>query len=142
MGISAASNVAAIGMTSAPTRSFENSQLDSMDFLTLMIQELVNQDPLDPMKNEALLTQISQIKNMETLTNLDETISGMTLQQGVSTAGSLIGKEVSGISSMRENVTGVVVKVMINAESGAVVVTDSGDQINVNDLTQIQEVAV
>ncbi len=129
------------GTTATAQHVFENSQLDSMDFLQLMIQELVNQDPMEPMKNEDLLNQVSQIKNMETLTQLDKTLSGMTTQQKVATAGALIGKEVSGISSGLENVTGVVVKVTVSTTDGVTLVTDAGDKIGIDDVIEIREVS-
>ena len=77
--------LAAIGAASADqaTRSlsFDNAELTGEDFLRLMIEELVHQDPLDPIKNDQLLAQVSQMKNMETLSNLDKTLSGMIYQQ-------------------------------------------------------------
>jgi flagellar basal-body rod modification protein FlgD len=121
--------------------TFANSQLTSSDFLTLMIQELVNQDPLSPMDNSQLLTQVSQIKNMDTLTQLDSTMSSSTLQQKTSMAGALIGKEVSGISTKNQNVSGIVTKVSISTANGVSVTTSTGDEINVDNIQQIQEAA-
>jgi len=121
--------------------SFSNSQLLPDDFMRLMIEELVNQDPLDPVKNESLLAQVSQIKNMETLSNLDKSIGQMTLQQKVLSAGGLIGRQVSGVSTDNANVTGIVVKANISSKNGVTLVTSAGDEINLDDVTAIQEVS-
>lgn len=120
--------------------AFSNGQLESGDFLTLMIQSLVNQDPLDPVKNEELLAQVSQIKNMETLAKLDQTLGKMTFEQQLATAGSLIGCSVKGISTAGENAEGVVVKVAASNAKGVTLVTDLGQEIPVDKVTQIEEV--
>jgi flagellar basal-body rod modification protein FlgD len=119
--------------------AFSNGALNAGDFLTLMIQELVNQDPLDPMKNQDLLNQVSQIKNMQTLSNLDTTLSGMTTQQGVATAGSLIGKQVSGVSTKDANVTGVVDRVTVGSKTGVTLITTAGDEISLSKVSAIAE---
>lgn len=126
--------------TTGSTHQFENSRLTGENFLMLMIEELLHQDPLEPMKNEELLSQIANIKNMETLANLDETMTGMTFQQQVATAGALIGKEVSGVSNTGANVTGVVVKVTASGTNGVAVVTEAGHVIAMDKVTMIQEV--
>ena len=123
---------------------FSNSELGSSDFLRLMIEELVNQDPLNPMKNEALLAQVSSIKNMETLSKLDSTMGDFTMRQQVTSAGYLIGREVVGVSTANENVTGVVAKVRVSTQDDVTtvtLVTDEGDEINVNNVTEIREVS-
>lgn len=123
---------------------FSNSELGSSDFLRLMIEELVNQDPLNPVKNEALLAQVSSIKNMETLSKLDSTMGDFTMRQQVTSAGYLIGREVVGVSTANENVTGVVAKVRVSTQDDVTtvtLVTDEGVEINVNNVTEIREVS-
>jgi len=119
--------------------AFSNSDMNAGDFLTLMIQELVNQDPLDPMKSQDLLNQVSQIKNMQTLSSLDATMATMTTQQEVTTAGSLIGKQVSGVSKKDKDVTGVVEKVTVGSKTGVTLVTAAGDEISLDKVTAITE---
>jgi flagellar basal-body rod modification protein FlgD len=116
---------------------FDNAQLTSGDFLKLMIQELVNQDPLNPLKNEDLLAQISQIKNMETLSKLDQTMTGMRFQQGLATAGALLGTSVKGVSTAGANVSGLIVKVTASNANGVNLVTSEGYEIPVNKVTEI-----
>jgi flagellar basal-body rod modification protein FlgD len=119
---------------------FANSQLGGEDFLKLMIQELVNQDPLNPMSNEQLLTQVSNIKNMETLSNLDQTMTNMTFQGEIATAGSLIGKAIKGISTAGENASGIVAKVTASNANGVTLITSTGVEIPIDKVTEIQEV--
>lgn len=134
MGIEMVSNT---GGTQVTQHTFANSQLSSADFLKLMIQELVNQDPLDPLKNEDLLAQVSQIKNMETLSNLDKTMTGLTYQQKLATAGALLGTMVKGISTAGANVSGLVTKVTASTVNGVKLVTSQGYEIPVDKVTEI-----
>lgn len=141
MSIAITGDTTSAAATTGASHTFENSQLESGDFLKLMLEELMNQDPLDPVKNKDLLQQVSSIQNMQTLSHLDKTMAGMTFQQKVATGGALIGKQVSGVSNAGTNVTGVVIKVLAGSKTGVVLVTTAGDQINVDKVTSIEEVS-
>ncbi|MHC4711940.1 MAG: flagellar hook capping FlgD N-terminal domain-containing protein [Planctomycetota bacterium] len=119
--------------------AFGNSELNTGDFLKLMIEELINQDPLDPVKNQELLEQVSNIRNMETLSNLDETLAGMTFNQQVTTGAALIGKTVTGVSTGGGYVTGRVSSVIAGQSTGVLLVTVAGDEISVDMVTAIEE---
>ncbi len=67
-------------------------------FLTLFTTQLKNQNPLDPMQNEAFVAQLAQFSQLEATTkmstNLDSLVKSMSNTQ-ISNASSLIGKTVS-----------------------------------------------
>ncbi len=70
-------------------------------FLKLMITELQNQDPLNPMENSEILAQISQIREIaatsemsDVLESVATSIDGIALGQRIAGASSLIGKHV------------------------------------------------
>lgn len=71
--------------------------LGSQDFLKLLLTELTNQDPLEPTDNEALLRQISSIRDLEMSTTMTESIRQLTGQQQIGSASSLIGQFVTGM---------------------------------------------
>ena len=48
------------------------------DFLKLMITQMQNQDPLDPMSNSEMLQQISQIRAIGATAELSETFTKKT----------------------------------------------------------------
>lgn len=90
------------------------NDLDVDQFLGLLIAELQNQDPLNPMDNSELVQQIGQIREISATNQLSETLSAVLLGQNVTTASSLIGKEVSALTDDLENITGVVDRVSVN----------------------------
>jgi flagellar basal-body rod modification protein FlgD len=111
---SAASQVASTAATerAAGGNSFKDLDLDV--FLNLMLTELQNQDPLEPMDNDKLLAQLSQIREISASDKLSGTLDSVLLGQNVSTAAGLIGKEVVGLTDAGRRVSGAVRQVSIN----------------------------
>jgi flagellar basal-body rod modification protein FlgD len=85
--------------------------LDS--FLKLMITELQNQDPLNPMDNTQMLEQINQIRQIGASDKLTGTLESVLLGQNIASASGLIGADVDAISDTNEKVSGHVSRVSI-----------------------------
>jgi len=83
-------------------------------FFQLMIAELQNQDPLNPLENDQLLQQVSQIREVGATEKLTETLDSVLLGQNVTSATALIGKHVRALTSNGKNVEGVVDRVTIS----------------------------
>lgn len=90
--------------------------LELGQFLQLMITELQNQDPLDPMDNSEILQQISQIREISSTDSLSETLQSVLTGQNLATASGLIGKQVSALNDSLENVEGVVDRVSVEVD--------------------------
>jgi flagellar basal-body rod modification protein FlgD len=85
--------------------------VDMDQFLQLLIAELQNQDPLSPMDNSEMLAQIGQIREISATNKLSETLDSVLLGQNLSTASSLIGREVFALTDSAEDVRGIVDRV-------------------------------
>ena len=83
------------------------------DFLDLMIAELQNQDPLNPLENDELIAQISQIREVGATEDLTNTLNAVLLGQNISSATNLIGADVVALDETGERVTGNVQVVTI-----------------------------
>lgn len=108
-------NEAATAGAAAPAaggNSLQNLDLDV--FLEIMLEELQNQDPLDPMDNGELLDQLSQIREISSNDKLTDTLDSVLLGQNVATATGLIGTEVDGLTDDGQRVSGAVQRVKIN----------------------------
>lgn len=79
-------------------------QLD--DFLNLMIAELQNQDPLNPLENDELIAQISQIREVGATEQLTETLNSVLLGQNITSATNLIGADVVALNDQGQRVSG------------------------------------
>lgn len=90
--------------------------LDINQFLQLMIAELTNQDPLNPMDNTQLVQQIGELRSIAASDQLTNTLQSMQTQQSLTTASSLIGKNVTALSTNNENITGKVESVSVEVD--------------------------
>lgn len=82
------------------------SEINSDAFLKLLITELQNQDPLEPMSNQEILAQLGQIREIESNLQLTETLESLSLGQNIATANSMIGRLVAGLTDEAEQVAG------------------------------------
>ncbi len=89
------------------------NDLDLSTFLDLMIKELQNQDPLNPLDNKDMLAQISQLRQVGSTDKLTQTLNSVLLGQNIASATNLIGSDISAISDDGENVNGTVTRVAI-----------------------------
>ncbi len=92
--------------------SLNDLNLDS--FLNLMIAELQNQDPLNPLENDQLLAQISQIREVGATERLTQTLDSVLLGQNIASATNLIGAEVVALTEDGQRVSGNVQRVTID----------------------------
>ena len=87
--------------------------MDLDSFLKLMITELQNQDPLDPMENSEMLQQLGQMRSIGASDKLTSTLDAVLLGQNLTTASSLIGKEVNALTDDGSNVQGTIDRVTV-----------------------------
>ena len=75
----------------------KGSELDKDSFLLLMVTQMKNQDPLNPMDDTQYVSQLAQYSSLEQLMNLNDGMSSLTdatNNQQMLNATSYIGKEV------------------------------------------------
>jgi flagellar basal-body rod modification protein FlgD len=116
-GILPASANSAAASTKSKSSTDAINDIDLSTFLTLMIKELQNQDPLNPLENKDMLAQLSQIREVGATDKLTATLDSVLLGQNISSATNLIGQEVAAISDKGEQVTGVVDRISIDKGS-------------------------
>jgi flagellar basal-body rod modification protein FlgD len=105
------------GSTSGVSGGNGLADVDLDQFLGLLITELQNQDPMNPMDNAAMLNQISQIREIGSTNKLTDTLTNLAVGQELSMASSLIGKEVTALDSNSKDVKGVVDSVAVQTDA-------------------------
>ena len=71
----------ALGLGAAAGSAVEKSKSDSLgqaDFLLLMTTQLQNQDPLKPMDNAQMVSQLAQMSTVQGIETLNSTVSGFS----------------------------------------------------------------
>jgi flagellar basal-body rod modification protein FlgD len=90
--------------------------LDINQFLQLMVSELTHQDPLNPMDNTQLVQQIGELRSIAASDQLTGTLQALQTQQSLTTASSLIGKQVAALTTDNQNITGTVSSVSVEVD--------------------------
>jgi flagellar basal-body rod modification protein FlgD len=70
--------------------------LTSEDFLKLLVTQLQNQDPTEPIGNEELLNQLSMMRSLQSNLELGEAVKSVSSNQNLSMAAGFIGKTIVG----------------------------------------------
>jgi flagellar basal-body rod modification protein FlgD len=68
-------------------------------FLKLLVTQLQNQDPSSPMDTNQMVSQAAQLSMTETLNGISQTLQAQTTAGSMSTAASLIGREVDWLGT-------------------------------------------
>ncbi len=89
------------------------SQLQTQDFLKLLVTELANQDPLNPMDNTQILQQISQLREIQATELMTSTLESVLFGQNFTTANWLMGRNILGLTDDGQYVTGIVDRVTL-----------------------------
>ena len=82
-------------------------------FLELLLTEIQNQDPLEPMSNSELCQQLGQIWQLQSNMELSETLQSVSLGQNLTAANSMIGRVILGLTDEGEQIAGYVDSVSI-----------------------------
>jgi flagellar basal-body rod modification protein FlgD len=141
MAVSATSSTSDVTVTSTPAAATaDDSTITADRFLKLLVAQMQNQDPLSPMDNAQVTSQMAQINTVTGIDKLNTTVAGLSTQflqlQAVQGA-SLVGHDVivagnqlsvdatSGVGQGGFQLTGAAdaVKVEILSPSGAVMQT-------------------
>jgi len=110
-------------------------ELGKDDFLNLLIAQLKNQDPLNPMKDQEFIAQLATFSSLEQVSNMNKNLEKFLKQQSyqnATVASTMIGKEITSI----EGEKGVVASVKI--EDSGVYLSVNGKNIAFNDIKEIK----
>jgi len=76
----------------APTAKASDIQ---MDYMNLLVTELKNQNPLEPLDNKEMASQLAQFSQLQQLETMNSRFAGILATAERAYANSLLGKEVS-----------------------------------------------
>lgn len=86
--------------------SMQSASSQKLDFLNLLVTQLQNQNPLEPMSNQDMSAQLAQFSQLEQLENLNQSFDEVLEHSQRSFANDLIGKQVSFVDMDSFNADG------------------------------------
>ncbi|MCD6460356.1 flagellar hook capping protein [bacterium] len=117
--------------------SQQGSELGKDDFLNLLVAQLANQDPLDPMDNQDFIAQMAQFSALEQQTNLNGNFEKFLSGNMISQYSSLVGKEVTAVNNTaEEDLKGLVTK--LTFEEGKTYITVNNEKVPVENIKEIK----
>jgi flagellar basal-body rod modification protein FlgD len=130
MNVTSATDSTSKSSSTSSTTSTSSTGVDYNTFLQLLIAEMKNQDPTNPMDTSQYMSQFAQLSSveqaMQTNTKLDSLLSSQSLSQ----ADGLIGKTVSFTDSTGATFSGKVASISINSD-GSVATLQDGTKVAV-----------
>lgn len=115
------------------TKSTGSSSLGKDDFLKILMTQLQNQDPLNPMQDQDFISQMATFSSLEQMTNLNTSMDSFVksaAQNQFMQASSMIGKTVTYLDNQDNEMTAVVKSVLFKDGS-------TSFQLNDNNQTSI-----
>jgi flagellar basal-body rod modification protein FlgD len=121
-GITPSQSITGAGQAGSAA-TVKNDSLGQDAFLQLLLAQLKNQDPFKPMEDRDFVAQLAQLNSLNQLTEMNATLTQLSSSQTLAQASALIGKTVTGLTTLGSQVTGVVAglrlvdsKVMLNVD--------------------------
>lgn len=134
--------VSGVGSNSSTSSSTDASSaltgfaaLTSQDFMKMLLAELKNQDPTEPVKNSDLLAQLSQMQALQSNVELKSTLSNFADNEAMASGASFLGKVVSGVDANKNPVSGVADRVF--TQNGSLMVGIGSNSIGIADVTGV-----
>ncbi len=124
-----------VAQSAAPGGVFRRNENNTQVFLQLLVTQLQNQDPLDPVTNQDFLTQLAQFQSLEEQIKGTQQTAMILLSTTLSSASSLIGREVTVISAQGP-MEGLVESVVL--KDGVAHIVIGGEEFGLDDIVSIR----
>lgn len=121
--------------SATPSASSPNA-LNTNDFVKMMLTQLQNQDPLNPTSSNDLMSEMSQIGQLQSTQQLQSTLQGLATQTQIGSASSLIGKQITGLDVNSNPANGIVGTVQVTS-TGVNLQLQNGTLVSLSNVSTI-----
>ncbi len=125
MGVESVASATSASTQSNATTAANKAALDYDTFLQLLIAQMQNQDPTEPMDSSEQIAQLATFSQVEQTIETNKNLEALLQSNSLSQAGAIIGKTVSSLDG---EVSGIVKEVQIMSD-GAVAVLEDGTKM-------------
>ena len=134
-------NAAASSATGADAFTSAASQtLSEQDFLNLLVTQMTSQDPMNPMTNQDMLSQMVQFSTLQGNTAMQSLMAGMQGGQAFSMANSMVGQQVNLLTDSNGSTTQGVVS-GVDLSSGMPLIMVNGQSYGLSQVISVTPAA-
>ncbi|WP_441238166.1 flagellar hook assembly protein FlgD [Bradyrhizobium sp. 930_D9_N1_4] len=130
MNVSSATDSTSKSSSTSSTTTTSSNSVDYNTFLQLLVAEMKNQDPTNPMDTSQYMSQFAQLSTVEQAMQTNTKLDALLSSQSLSQANGLIGKTVSFTDATGASFSGKVVSISINND-GAIANLADGTKVAV-----------
>jgi len=112
-----------------------------MDFMKLLITQLQNQNPLEPLNNNEMASQLAQFSQLQQLESMNSSFAKVLTTIELNYANSLIGKEISYKSENQTgagDITSGIVEEVYNNIDGQIILVVGNHTLGVEDIISVK----
>ncbi len=110
----------------------KSNELDSSQFMQILLAQLTHQNPLEPMNNAEMMSQFSQLNSLQELRGINTSMETVSATSQTAYLSSLIGRTVKASRADGKIIEGVVEGVVTEVDNPQVLIGDERvDLINV-----------
>lgn len=112
-----------------------SNELDSSQFMQILLAQLTHQNPLEPMDNAEMMSQFSQLNSLQELRGINSSMQNVSTMSQTAYLASLVGKVVKANRADGKVIEGVVEGVVTEVDNPQIRIGDE-----VIDLLDVVEV--
>jgi flagellar basal-body rod modification protein FlgD len=112
-----------------------------MDYMKLLVAQLQNQNPLEPLDNNEMASQLAQFSQLQQLESMNSNFASVLSATQRNYANSLIGREISFASTDETgtgNITSGIVEEVINNANGEIVLVVNNNYLALDDVISVK----
>ena len=113
------------------------------DFMKLMLLQMRNQDPLEPMDNQAMLSQLAQFSSLEQMENLNSNFTNINNSESFMSATRLLGQnvevQVANAAGNSYNIISSKVKSVNFTMQGPMLTLENGLTSSIEDIVKVSQ---
>ncbi|MCP3402658.1 MULTISPECIES: flagellar hook assembly protein FlgD [unclassified Bradyrhizobium] len=130
MNVTSATDSTSKSSSTNSTTTTASNTVDYNTFLQLLVAEMKNQDPTNPMDTSQYMSQFAQLSTVEQAMQTNSKLDALLSSQSLSQANGLIGKTVSFTDSTGATFSGKVTSISINSD-GSIATLENGTKVAV-----------
>lgn len=115
----------------------KNTMMEA-DFLNLLVTQLRNQDPTNPVNDKEFIGQMAQFTSLKQMSNMSESLLQFVKEFSFTKAVALVNKEVSYVDDLGNYMNGVVDSIRVR--EGDTFLNVGGNEVRLDQVSEVRPV--